>query len=98
MKVLKLIYSIGKFYFKDFLNNNLSRIKISIFKIYKEKSCYTGDFVAIKAIDKMCFQESVEDVLLMIRQTEVLKILKHRNLVSLYEIIESENNKKIAKI
>ena len=58
-------------------------------KIYKAKSCYTGDFVAIKAIDKMCFQESVEDVLLMIRQTEVLKILKHRNLVSLYEIIES---------
>ena len=58
-------------------------------KIYKAKSCYTGDFVAIKAIDKLCFQESVEDVLLMIRQTEVLKILKHRNLISLYEIIES---------
>ena len=58
-------------------------------KIYKAKSCYTGDFVAIKAIDKMGFQESVEDVLLMIRQTEVLKILKHRNILSLYEIYES---------
>ena len=58
-------------------------------KIYKAKSYYTGDFVAIKAIDKSCFQETVEDVLLMIRQTEVLKILKHRNLISLYEIFET---------
>ena len=58
-------------------------------KIYKATSCYTGDFVAIKTIDKQCFQESVEDVLLMVRQTEVLKILKHRNIISLYEIYES---------
>jgi len=58
-------------------------------KIYKAISYYTGDFVAIKAIDKTCFQETVEDVLLMIRQTEVLKILKHRNLLSLYEIYET---------
>ena len=28
-------------------------------KIYKAKSYYTGDFVAIKAIDKSCFQETV---------------------------------------
>ena len=59
-------------------------------KIYKAKSCYTGDFVSIKAIEKLGFQESVEDVLLMIRQAEVLKILKHRNLVNLYEIYESQ--------
>ena len=58
-------------------------------RVFKAKSCYTGEFVAIKLIDKMSFQESVEDVLLMIRQTEVLKILKHRNLVTLYEIYES---------
>ena len=58
-------------------------------KIYKAKSNYTGDFVAIKTIEKSCFQESAEDVLLMVRQTEVLKILKHRNLVNLYEIYES---------
>ena len=58
-------------------------------KIYKAKSCYTGDFVAIKAINKLCFQDTVEDVLLMIRQTEVLKILKHRNIISLYQIFES---------
>ena len=58
-------------------------------KIYKAKSNYSGDFVSIKAIEKMGFQESVEDVLLMVRQTEVLKILKHRNLVNLYEMYES---------
>ena len=59
-------------------------------KIYKAKSCYTGDSVAIKAIEKLGFQESVENVLLMVRQTEVLKILKHRNIVNLYEIYESQ--------
>ena len=59
-------------------------------KIYKAKSCYTGDFVAIKAIEKMDFQQSVEDVLLMVRQAEVLKILKHRNIINLYEIYESQ--------
>ena len=59
-------------------------------KIYKAKSFYTGDFVAIKAIEKMSFQESPEDVLLMVRQAEVLKILKHRNLINLYEIYESQ--------
>ena len=59
-------------------------------KIYKAKSNYTGDFVAIKSIEKLCFQESAEDVLLMVRQAEVLKILKHRNLVNLYEIYESQ--------
>ena len=58
-------------------------------KIFKAKSRHTGDFVAIKVINKMGFQETAEDVLLMIRQTEVLKILKHRNIVSLYEIYES---------
>ena len=59
-------------------------------KIYKAKSCYTGDFVAIKAIEKLDFQQTVEDVLLMVRQTEVLKILKHRNIINLYEIYESQ--------
>ena len=59
-------------------------------KIYKAKSCYTGDFVAIKAIEKLDFQQSVEDVLLMVRQAEVLKILKHRNIINLYEIYESQ--------
>ena len=59
-------------------------------KIYKAKSNYTGEFVAIKAIEKMTFQESVEDVLLMVRQSEVLKILKHRNILNLYEIYESQ--------
>ena len=58
-------------------------------RIYKAKSNYTGDFVSIKSIEKMSFQESVEDVLLMVRQAEVLKILKHRNIVNLYEIYES---------
>ena len=40
---------------------------------------------------KISFQENVEDLLLATRQIETLKILKHRNILSLLEIYESPN-------
>ena len=58
-------------------------------KIYLAKSKYTGDNICIKIIEKITFQESVEDLLLAARQIETLKILKHRNILSLLEIYES---------
>ena len=57
-------------------------------KIYLAKSKYTGDNVCIKIIEKIFFQESVEDLLLAARQIKTLKILKHRNILSLLEIYE----------
>ena len=58
-------------------------------KIYLGKSKYTGDKVAIKIIDKNFFLENMEDLLLIKRQIEILKIIKHRNILTLYEIYES---------
>ena len=60
-------------------------------KIYLAQSKYTGDNVCIKLIEKIPFQENVEDLLLATRQIETLKILKHRNILSLLEIYESPN-------
>ena len=58
-------------------------------KIYLGKSKYIGDKVAIKVIDKTYFLENMEDLLLIKRQIEILKIIKHRNILTLYEIYES---------
>ena len=58
-------------------------------KIYLAKSTYTGDEVAIKAISKEEFQKDIEDLALISNQLESLKILKHKNIISLYEIYES---------
>ena len=60
-------------------------------KIYLAKSKYTGDNVCVKLIEKISFQENIEDLLLAKRQIETLKILKHRNILSLLEIYESPN-------
>ena len=46
-------------------------------KIYLAQSKYIGDNVCIKLIEKISFQENVEDLLLATRQIETLKILKH---------------------
>ena len=58
-------------------------------KIFLGKSKYTGDKVAIKVIEKIFFLENMEDLLLLKRQIEILKIIKHRNILTLYEIYES---------
>ena len=68
----------------------ISKLKDGCYsKIYLAKSKYTGDNVCIKIIEKITFQENVEDLLLATRQIETLKILKHRNILSLLEIYES---------
>ena len=58
-------------------------------KIYLASSKYTGEQVIIKSINKPSLQQNIEDLLLLVKQTENLKLLKHRNIVSLYEIYES---------
>ena len=60
-------------------------------KIYLAKSQYTNENVVIKAINKSSFQKNLDDLLLITKQIETLKILKHRNIVTLYEIYESQN-------
>ena len=60
-------------------------------KIYSAKSLYTNENVVIKAINKIKFQKNLDDILLITKQIETLKILKHRNIITLYEIYESKN-------
>ena len=61
-------------------------------KIYLAKSKYTGENAVIKIISKNRLKNNLEDLLLITKQIETLKILKHRNIVSLYEIYESPKN------
>ena len=61
-------------------------------KIYLAKSKITNEYVSIKAISKSPLKNNLEDLLLITKQIETLKILKHRNLVTLYEIYESKKN------
>ena len=58
-------------------------------KIYSGISKYTNDKVAIKIINKSSFLQSPDDLILIHNEIEVLKILKHRNILTLYEIYES---------
>ena len=60
-------------------------------KIYLGQSKYTGDKVAIKIIEKIYLLENMEDLLLIKRQIEILKLIKHRNILTLYEIFESND-------
>ena len=68
----------------------ISKTKDGLFSIiYLAKSRYTGEYVSIKSFDKKRFQESIDDLLIMIKQAEVLKLLKHRNILSLFGMYES---------
>ena len=68
----------------------LNKIKVELnSKIYLAKSKYTGDEVAIKTISKKKIQNNLEDLILVSNQIQSLKILKHKNIISLYEIYES---------
>ena len=58
-------------------------------KIYLGRSKYTNDDVAIKIISKETLLENMEDLSLLLNHIESLKILKHKNIISLYEIYES---------
>ena len=58
-------------------------------KIYLGISKYTNDKVAIKIINKLSFMKHPDDIILVKNEIEVLKILKHRNILTLYEIYES---------
>ena len=74
---------IGPYEIIDFLKEGSSS------QIYLAKSQYLGEKVVIKAINKSRFQKNLDQLLLVTKQIEALKILKHRNIITLYEIYES---------
>ena len=75
---------IGPYEIIDFIKEGSSS------KIYLAKSNCTNEKVVIKAIKKSRFHQNLEDLLLLEKEIESLKILKHRNIITLYEIYESQ--------
>ena len=75
--------SIGPYEIKEKINEG------EFSKIYLGISNYTNDKVAIKIINKSYFMSNPDDLILIKNEIEVLKILKHRNILTLYEIYES---------
>ena len=61
-------------------------------KVFLAKSKYTGENAVIKVLSKSRLNDNLDDLLLITKQKETLKVLKHRNIVVLYEIYESPEN------
>ena len=59
-------------------------------KIYLAKSIYTKEEVIVKEINKSSLKKELDELLLITKQIQILKILKHRNIITLYEIFESK--------
>ena len=57
-------------------------------KIYLGISKYTKDKVSIKIINKSLFTKNPDDLLLIKNEIDILKLLKHRNILTLYEVYE----------
>ena len=75
--------SIGLYEIKEKINEG------GYSKIYLGISKYTRDKVCLKIIDKTLFTKNPDDLLLVKNEIDILKLLKHRNILSLYEIYES---------
>ena len=75
--------SIGPYEIKEKINEG------GYSKIYLGISKYTKDKVCLKIIDKALFTKNPDDLLLVKNEIDILKLIKHRNILSLYEIYES---------
>ena len=52
----------------------------------------TGELVAIKILDKLILSQTPEDYELVYQEIAILKIVKHKNIAQLYEIMETPQN------
>lgn len=75
--------SIGVYNIKESISSGeYSQVHLGLSK-------YTNDKVCIKIINKSSFAKNPDNFSLVKNEIEVLKILKHRNILTLYEIYES---------
>ena len=75
--------SIGAYDIKESISSGeYSQVHLGLSK-------YTKDKVCIKIINKSSFAKNPDNFSLVKNEVEVLKILKHRNILTLYEIYES---------
>lgn len=59
-------------------------------KVFSARHILTNELVAIKILDKLALTKTPEDFELAQQELEILKIVRHKNIVQLYEIIETE--------
>ncbi len=57
-------------------------------KVILGHSLLTNDLVAIKILDKLILSQTPEDLILVQKEISILKIVKHKYIVQLYEILE----------
>ena len=57
-------------------------------KVILGHSLLTNDSVAIKILDKLILSQTPEDLTLVQKEISILKIVKHKYIVQLYEILE----------
>lgn len=53
---------------------------------------HTGEKVAIKILDKNAMQEDPDDIIRVQTEIAILKKMRHKNIIQLYEIMESTKN------
>ena len=67
-----------------------SHIKESDLTIISKGTCkYTNEEVCIKSFDKFYLEANIDDLSLITNEINILKILKHKNILTLYQIYES---------
>ena len=58
-------------------------------KVVKGKHIPTGEQVAIKVLDKIFLDEDTENLKRVEKEIKILKLVKHKNIIKLYEIMET---------
>lgn len=58
-------------------------------KVVKGKHIPTGEQVAIKVLDKILLNEDAENLKRVEKEIQILKLVKHKNIIKLYEIMET---------
>ena len=60
-------------------------------KVVLGKHIITGETVAIKILDKIMLKKTPEDYELVKKEMSILKLVKHRYIIQLYEILQTPN-------
>ena len=58
-------------------------------KVVQAKHIPTGENVAVKVLDKLQLMENPEDFERIEREIQILKLVKHKNIIKLYEVVET---------
>ena len=61
-------------------------------KVVIGKHIITGETVAIKILDKIILSQTPEDYKLIKKEMSILKLVKHRYIIQLYEILQTPNH------